>query len=298
MQETSDTAEAQKYYKKATHYIEFDEVSAAIDALRKATAADPNFAQAWHLLGSLLQDNGLYDEARSCFKRAVELDPLDLQLWARLGLFEFSQERYRAARKALNKYVNLGGDDLEVLTFLAKAAFRLSDCKTVLSITKKILDADEEQYEAWELRGLCQARKEKLDAAIISLNMALEIHADSVYAMNTVGDLCYERENYEGALTFYRSSIAVRWEQPRILFRCGTSLWMIGRWQAAIPMLEEYVKLVPDDPRGWNNLGVIYREKGEIKRALESYHHALELDPDFEIARANLETAKNKRIAL
>lgn len=280
------------------HYLEFNEPHAAIDSLRTAVKIAPTFAEAWHLLGSLLQDNGSPDEARSCFEKAVELDPHDAQLWQRLGIFEFSQEQYRAARKALKKYADLGGDDSDTMLVLAKAAFRLSDCTTVLSVTKKILDLDEEQYEAWELRGICQARKDQLDAAIISLNMALEIHSESVYAMNTVGDLCYERENYEGALTFYRSSLAVKWEQPRILFRCATSLWMIERWQAAIPMIEEYTALVPEDPRGWNNLGVIYREKGEIKRAIELYHRALELDPDFEIAKANLETAKNKQIAL
>lgn len=290
--------ESMALYKKALHFLEFGENHAAIDTLRAAISKNSGFAEAWYLLGSLLQETGTLQEARECFNKAVSINPTDPELWKRLGDFEFSQDEYRAARRALKKYVELGGDDLDVMLVLAKAAFRLSDCDTVLSVTRKILDIDEEQYEAWELRGICQARKDRLDAAIISLNMALEIHSESVFAMNMVGDLCYERENFEGALTFYRSSLAADWDQPRILFRCAASLWMIDRWQAAIPMLEEYVKSVPEDPRGWNNLGVLYREKGDVKRALECYNHALELDPDFDIARANLETAKNKQIAL
>ncbi|MHA1771215.1 MAG: tetratricopeptide repeat protein [Candidatus Thorarchaeota archaeon] len=111
MNESTTFSNAQSYFNKALHYLEFDESHAAIDSLRTAVKIAPDFAKAWHLLGSLLQENGSPDEARSCFENAVELDPHDAQLWQRLGIFEFSQERYRASRKALKKYVGLGGKE-------------------------------------------------------------------------------------------------------------------------------------------------------------------------------------------
>ena len=283
---------------KARHYIEFGETHAAVDSLQRAVEIDADFGDAWHLLATVLQQIGDADHARQCFKKAASLLSDRPEIWLQLGTLEFSQERYRDARAALKRYASLGGSDSDALLMLAKAAFRLADCDTVLLATAEVLKADENQYEAWELRGICQARKGRYNAAVMSLNMALELHPSSVYALNTVGDLCYEEENYERALDFYRSSLAAQWDQPRILFRVATSLWMIGRWQAAIPLFEEYVQLEPEDPRGWNNLGVALREKGEVKRAIECYQHALELDPDFEIAQRNIETAKNKQVAL
>ena len=296
--ETVQQSDAQALLKKAERFRAFGQFHAAVDTLREAVKIDSDCAEAWYLLGKTLKELNRPDEARESLVRATEIDASKTEAWLELGLINYSQERYRDASFALKRYMDNGGKDIDALLTLARAAFRQSDCDMVLAVTGLILKMDEDVYEAWELRGLCQARKKRYNAAVMSLNMALELHRGSVYALNTVGDLCYEEENYERAIDFYRSSLASDWDQPRILFRMATSLWKVGRWQAAIPMLEEYVEIVPDDPRGWNNLGVVLRERGEVKRAIECYQRALQLDPDFEEARQNLETAKNKHIAL
>ncbi len=298
MDRRENESEAYSLLKRAQRLVDFGEIHAAIDTLRQAVTADPELGNAWYLLGSLLYETGKIEEARSSLETAARLNPRRAEIWSTLGRLEFSEERYRDAVRAFSEYVKLGGSEIDTLLTFAKAAFRLTDCDRVLSVTSKIIDVDEDQYEAWELRGICQARLKRYNAAVMSLNMALELNKDSVYAFNTVGDLCYEEENYERALEFYRSSLAAEWEQPRVLFRLATCLWIVGRWQAAIPLFEQYVEMAPEDPRGWNNLGVVLREKGEVKRAMECYREALRLDPEFQIAEMNLRTAKNKQVAL
>ena len=72
----------------------------------------------------------------------------------------------------------------------------------------------------------------------------------------------------------------------------------VDEWADAITYFEKYVELVPDDPKGWNNLGVALREKGEVKRAIECYNKALVLDPTLEIVRTNMGTAKDMQLIL
>jgi tetratricopeptide (TPR) repeat protein len=172
----------------------------------------------------------------------------------------------------------------------------LEDCKTVQKVTTFIIDLDEDTYEAWEMRGLCHAKMDKFSAALVALNVALELDPRSVVALNAVGDLCYDSANYEGAVSFYEPSLSKRKSQPRVLLRHGTSLWFIDRWGDSIPYLERYTDLEPDDPIGWNNLGVSLREKGEVTRSIECYKRALQLDPELEAALNNMETAMNKQM--
>ena len=111
-----------------------------------------------------------------------------------------------------------------------------------------------------------------------------------------MGDLCYEAKNYIRAIDFYEMSFSFDDGQPRILFRYGTSLWLLDRWTEALPLLEKYTTLAPHDPKGWNNLGVVLREKGDVKRSTECYKQALELDSSLDVVKKNLETAKNMQI--
>jgi tetratricopeptide (TPR) repeat protein len=126
--------------------------------------------------------------------------------------------------------------------------------------------------------------------------MAIDLNPASLTALNTVGNLCYEAENYERAAEFFESSLKVRDNQQEILFRYGTTLWFLDKWPDAIPYLEAYTIKVPDDPKGWNNLGVVLREKGDVKRAVECYNRALELDPGLEITLRNMGTAKDMQM--
>lgn len=290
---TSD--EAMALYTRGERFHRFKEFAAAEEALRAALKIDPSFPPAWDLLGSVYQAMGQAEKARASFTEASGKDPAWTVPIEHLGLLEYSLKSHKDAVKALKKYMKLGGCEQSVLLTLARAASEMGDCTTVLSVTSKILANDEELYEVWEMRGLCQAMIDRLNAASVSLNMAISLNPDSVEALNKVGDLCYDVANYMRAVDFYGPSLTKKPGQPRIIFRHGTALWFAGRWSEAIPFLENYTELAPADPKGWNNLGVVMREKGLVKRALECFTKAQRIDPSLEPPRRNMETAADKQ---
>lgn len=296
--EASTPEDLDTLFRRALRYLEFGETVAAKDALKASVEIDPSYAPAWSKLGDvyvLLKD---LNKGRECFRKAMELQPDWTEPIANLGLLEFSQEQYKEARNILKKYLALHGDDIETLVVLARSAFNLDDCKTVLSTTSRIIELDEDVYQAWEMRGLCHAKSSNFSSACVSLNMAIELNPSSISALNAVGDLCYESQNYTGAVDCFNPSLSKLKKQPKILFRLGTSLWFLERWKEAILHLEQYVELVPDDPAGWNNLGVALREKGEVVKALDCYRRALQLDSNCAAAKNNLETAMNKQVII
>lgn len=292
------TEKALTLFRKGMQFFKFREYGAAEELLRKATEVDPNLAEAWDTLGHIYWDSDQYQKAHECYENAIKARPDWIEAWKHLGLLELTYYHLTESVNALLSYMKLGGNDISVLMTLANTALENNDCRTVLNVTSRILELDEEIAEAWRVRGICQARMSRYNAACVSLNMALDYDPEEVEASNLVGNLCYEAGDYLRSVDFYEISLRASPVQPKILFRYGSALWLIDRWSEAIPVLEKYVELVPDDPKGWNNLGVVLREKGEVKRAIECYKYALELDPELEAAKKNLRTASNMKIVL
>ncbi|TFF91467.1 tetratricopeptide repeat protein [Candidatus Thorarchaeota archaeon] len=297
MQKQQDE-EAAAHYRRAMQFHQFDQVHAAIDSLKKAVKISPSYAGAWEQLGVLSIEAGDTNRAREYLRQAISLDADRMSSLARLGRLEYSEGHLEQALSTLWQYFKSGGDELDTLLVLARAAFELNSCSKVLKTTSAIIELDDDFAEVWEMRGLCQAQKSKYNAACISLNVAIDLEFNSCAAAAQVGDICYEAENYERAVDFYRLCLAIDWNQPRVLLRMANSLWFMDRWSAAIPFMEDYTKAIPDDPRGWNNLGVFLREKGEVKRAIECFNHALKLDPGLKAAEKNISTAKHMQVLL
>ena len=58
--------------------------------------------------------------------------------------------------------------------------------------------------------------------------------------------------------------------------------------RAGIGLFEQYARFFPGDKDVWNNLGFLYSKANENQKAVGAYKKALELDPDFEMARRNI----------
>lgn len=290
--------EIEDLLKRGERFLTFGELEAAKEAFKKTLKLDSSHPRAWYLLGLAHRDGKEIENARECLKKAITNAPEWLEPLDTLGNLEFSLNNDRDAVRYLKKYMEKDGNDSDTLLVLARAAFEIEDCKTVLTVTTKILEQDDTIAQVWVMRGICQAKLDRFNAACTSLTVALELHPGSVSALNTVGELSFNAGNYPVSIELYTASHLQNNEQPIVLFRLGASYWFTGNWSAAIPLFESYVRLVPDDPKGWNNLGVVLREKGEVKRALECYNKALAMDKSLEVVRKNMGTAKDMALLL
>lgn len=290
--------EVEDLLKRGEKFLRFNEIEAAKESFKQALKIDESSAKGWYLLGVAHRDGKEFDKARDCLKKAISNDPDWIVPLETLGTMEFSLNNPRETVKHLKKYMEKEGNNLDTLLTLARAAFETEDCKNVLSVTGKINDQDDSISQVWVMRGICQAKLDRFNAACTSLTVALELDPGSISALNTVGELSYKAGNYPVAIELYTPSFQQNKEQPVVLYRLGVSHWLIENWSAAIPYLESYVKMEPNDPKGWNNLGVVLREKGEVKRAMECYSKALSLDSTLDIVRKNMATAKEKQMIL
>ncbi len=69
-------------------------------------------------------------------------------------------------------------------------------------------------------------------------------------------------------------------EDPEYLYSQGEKLYREGKTEEAISVFEKVIRLNPKHALAYNNLGAIYWQKGEKKKALECMIKAMEIDPE------------------
>ncbi len=82
--------------------------------------------------------------------------------------------------------------------------------------------------------------------------------------------------------------LSVNERKADIFYAAGTEDLMARRFTEALASLIQAVKLVPNNPAYWNNLGLAYGGKNELGKAEESWKKALSLDGKFTDAKVNL----------
>jgi tetratricopeptide (TPR) repeat protein len=109
-----------------------------------------------------------------------------------------------------------------------------------------------------------------------------------------LNDAGYERHHaggYKDAIPMHDQAIEI---QPRFSLASinkGIALKNLGRLDEAIACYDHVIQEIdPEYKKAWHNKGVALKVKGKLDAAIQCFDRALELDPDYDIARKVRET--------
>ncbi len=77
-----------------------------------------------------------------------------------------------------------------------------------------------------------------------------------------------------------------------ILFDWAHSYEAMGYWNLAERKYRQAIDIDPNDPRLWDNLGVVYVQTGKSNESIEYFEKALMVDPNFKLAQEHLKQIK------
>jgi tetratricopeptide (TPR) repeat protein len=192
---------SEEYDERAHQLYNEGQYDEALDVLREGLALYPNSVELHIGVGYAYHAREEYAWARRSFEEALVLDPDHEDALAGLGetLLKFGQ--HAAALKSFHRTLELGyQDDLELMLQIGRALFRdgfIEESKQFFEIAAR---QSPDAAEAVSCIGYAEHRMGSDDAAIATLRRALQLDPDHAEARIYLGNIFYDRGDYEAAL--------------------------------------------------------------------------------------------------
>jgi tetratricopeptide (TPR) repeat protein len=124
-----------------------------------------------------------------------------------------------------------------------------------------------------------------LDSAAKLYREAADAEPSNVTAWEGLGNVAFERHEYERAIDHYRKAIEIEKKAMSARHKLAVALTTANRTDDAIALLEETIMIDPKDAFAFNALGGLHQKLGELEKAKQYQVGALNADEDFHAAR-------------
>ena len=124
-----------------------------------------------------------------------------------------------------------------------------------------------------------QLGKRNLKGAILSLEKAVALAPQFVAALNQLGTICYQTQDYARAERYFRQALAQDPDAFPPLLNLGAALFSLSRYEEALQINRQAVEAQPDDVLANAQLGLCHFMLGRYDEARTYLSRAKALDP-------------------
>lgn len=270
---------SEEYDERAHQLYNEGEYDQALAVLREGITLYPSAVELHIGVGYAHHAREEFAWARRAFDDALVLDPDHEDALAGVGetLLKFGQRD--ASLHCFRRTLELGyADDLDLMLQIGRALFREGMIEPAREFFEIAVQNAPESAEAVSCVGYAQHRLSEDEAAIITLRSALRLDPDHVEARVYLGNILYDRGDYEAALYHLdKSDPDDHWDE-------------LGIWRL-IELKKSIFKLSDGDPelKRWEDrVQELAGEPDDIDEMLAELE-AKAMERDQELARGQIE---------
>lgn len=249
----------------------------AISEYRNAILLNPNSSLYYNSLGITHSQLKQYNKALQAFDKALQVSPKYPQPHYNIGLVYLKQGTYQSAIDAFKRAIIIDNKWGDPYNGIAEAYIKQGLLKRAEKNYTKALSLNPSNLTANMGLAKVYAKQELLDDAITQFQRVIEIQTDNTDAYYQLAQIHIQRGEKDKAATFMETFKLLRDTDP------------------LLHKAHKYVKMNPDDPRGYNNLGIVYLTRMQYDKALEYYNHAITLSPNLATTHYNIGLAYHKQ---
>lgn len=248
--------------------------------LRQAIQLAPGRAEFHNDLGETLTARHQYPEAQKCFEEAVRLRPDYAEAFNNLGRTHHVQNRTAAALKMFFHAMRLRPDFAEPFNHAGIIAFKENQPGQAILFFEKALRLVPDYADARSNLGLVYLAQDKLDDAIRCFRDALRLKPDYAGAYNNLGIAHLKRSQAAEALACFHEAIRLDAQSAEAHNNAGNVLRLAERNTEALTYYQKALQLNPYHFEAQTNLGKLLCEQGRHAEAVAGFEQALTYAPN------------------
>ena len=263
---------------------------------RQILQAEPEHADAWHLLGVIAHQVGQHEIAADYIGRAIALNGTEAVFYNSLGAALRALRKVPDAVACYRRALQLKPEFAEAHYNLGNALRDQGSLDDAVACYRRALELKPDHAAAHSNLGVALNDQGKLDDAVACCRRALELNPDFAAAHSNLGNALKDQGKLDEAVACYRRALGLDPNLAEAQNNLGNALKEQGNLDDAVACCRRALELKPDFAAAHNNLGNALSDQGKPEDAAASYRRALELKPDFAEAQNNLgNVLKNQR---
>ncbi|MFQ5734683.1 MAG: tetratricopeptide repeat protein, partial [Planctomycetaceae bacterium] len=251
----------------------------AVDSIRRAIRENPQAAAFHSNLAAAHKALGDLDAARECLEDAVRLDPDFPDAHYNLGTVLKDLECYDAAAEALERTLTLDPGHAEAHNNLGIVLAAGKQPERAIASYRRAIICRPKYAEAYNNLGAALAVAGQIESARECLEESLRLDPDYVQARVNLANSFRDAGDAVTAERHYRAALQ-RDPRPDTLNNLGVALKDQGRFDEALSLFHQVVKLDPEHVSGQVNRSFVRRLLGEFPAGWDGFEWRLQADPD------------------
>jgi tetratricopeptide (TPR) repeat protein len=278
---------------------------AAASCYLTAQALVPDDARWPYYLGHLYRIKGEGAKAAEFFSRALELQPADTPTLIWLGEMYLDQDRPDQAEPLFLQALSRDPSSAAALSGAGRAALAKHDLPRAIDYLERALAVEPRALGLHYSLAAAYRGSGQLDRARTHLERrgsgrpvprdplmeAYEAVLHSPLTYETQGLRALESGRVKEAADLFRKGLELAPDDPGLLHRLGTALFMAGNTAGAVQQFEQALRRAPEFPRAHFGLGMVLNLSGRHAKAIERFAAAVKYQPDYLEARLGLAEA-------
>lgn len=277
---------------------EIGDLDKAINYALKLSSNLPGDAKAQYMLGALYLDKEDYQKAEPYLKKAVSLDATLIEARINLGILHIKQNRCQDAIEQLQAVLDM--EKRSQVPIPARLHYRLQtnlgdayqQCDDIPAACRAYKEALEYEQAEDELRldlGSLYYQQKDMHSAERYLLEYLRIKPDDIEAKRLMGLISYKRGDFADATRYLRAVDEAGKLSLGELYLLAESCFKIDELNRALDALKRMIEGGVAGVREYQLMSKIYRYMGDNRSALRYLESALDLDPQNEDIKWQIE---------
>lgn len=206
----------------------------------------------------------------------------------------FNEQKYEAAAVSFRQVLEAGFDKREIHTSLINSFVYAKKYDDALEHILSLKEKKQLNLKDYPLVGQVFLRKGEYQNALNFFNKYLYKHFEDVEALNQRGYTYLQMGEYQKAIHDFDSAIIHSYNNAFAFNHRGLAKIRLGDLEEAKADLDQAESLDKTDAFLYLHLGYFFKEKRQLKEALENFQKAKDMEVDFHGIDYLIETSKER----
>ena len=239
--------------------------------------------------------NGRSVEAQAIYQQILAVDPNYFDAMHLLGVLMDETHPDDLGVLLIRKALTLQPDNDYALQNLGYILMKRGDLQSAIQLLNRAVEIKPDYFRAYNNLALAYEKTKQFELAEATYRQALKVQPDFPDTMNNLANALMELKKFDEALVVYRRASELMPADAEILSNVGNALKKLRQYDEAETIHRRALAMNPDSPPVLNNLASVMEVLKRADEAERLYRRAIEVRPDYGPAHWNLSSILLRR---